>query len=75
MDMKTSKCVDLIQMREWKSTLRTSLVNEVGVVKWENGMLMVKEGGSMSYQVPVLTPMSYLVGAVKVKSIMDARNI
>lgn len=33
MDMKTSKCVDLIQMREWKSTLRTSLVNEVGVVK------------------------------------------
>nr|KAJ0208319.1 hypothetical protein LSAT_V11C500274510 [Lactuca sativa] len=39
-------------------------------------MSLVKEGGSMTYQVPVLsTPTNYLVWAVKVKSIMDAHDI
>ncbi|KAD3337425.1 hypothetical protein E3N88_32945 [Mikania micrantha] len=35
-------------------------------------MVPIKEGGSMSYQVPVLTPTNYPVWAVKVKTIMDA---
>ncbi|KAL7595920.1 hypothetical protein Lser_V15G30976 [Lactuca serriola] len=37
--------------------------------------LAVKDGGSMSYQIPVLTPTNYPVWAVKVKSIMDAHGI
>ena len=38
-------------------------------------MSLVKEGGSITYQVPVLTPTNYPVWAVKVKSIMDAHGI
>lgn len=38
-------------------------------------MVPVKEGGSMTYQVPVLTPTNYPVWAVKVKSIMDAHGV
>ncbi|XP_023766421.1 uncharacterized protein LOC111914942 [Lactuca sativa] len=38
-------------------------------------MSLVKEGGSMTYQVPVLTPTNYPVWEVKVKSIMDAHDI
>lgn len=38
-------------------------------------MVPAKEGGSISYQVPVLTPTNYPVWAVKVKSIMDAHGI
>ncbi|CAI9297234.1 unnamed protein product [Lactuca saligna] len=37
--------------------------------------LAVKDGGSMSYQILILTPTNYLVWAVKVKSIMDAHGI
>ncbi|GJW93224.1 putative zinc finger, CCHC-type containing protein [Tanacetum coccineum] len=37
--------------------------------------LVPKEGGSMSYQVPVLTSTNYAVWAVKVKSIMDAHGL
>ncbi|KAL4588045.1 hypothetical protein LXL04_000923 [Taraxacum kok-saghyz] len=38
-------------------------------------MALVKEGGSMSYQVPVLTPTNNPVWAIKVKLIMDAHGI
>ena len=38
-------------------------------------MALVKEGGSLTYQVPVLTSTNYPVWAVKVKSIMDAHDI
>ncbi|KAL7584618.1 uncharacterized protein LOC111910249 [Lactuca sativa] len=38
-------------------------------------MSLVKEGGSLTYQVPVLTPTNYHVWAVKVKSIIDAHGI
>ncbi|XP_023732958.1 uncharacterized protein LOC111880778 [Lactuca sativa] len=38
-------------------------------------MSLFKEGGSMTYQVPVLTPTNYPVWAVKFKSIMDAHGI
>jgi len=38
-------------------------------------LVPAKEGGSMSYQVPALTPTNYPVWAVKVKSIMDANDI
>ncbi|KAI3744492.1 hypothetical protein L1987_57574 [Smallanthus sonchifolius] len=38
-------------------------------------MVPVKEGYSMSYQYPILTPTNYPVWAVKVKSIMDAHGI
>nr|GFA80618.1 zinc finger, CCHC-type [Tanacetum cinerariifolium] len=37
--------------------------------------LVPKEGGSMSYQVPVLTSTNYSVWAVKVKYIMDAHGL
>ncbi|GJU59958.1 ribonuclease H-like domain-containing protein [Tanacetum coccineum] len=37
--------------------------------------LVPKEGGSMSYQVPVLTSTNYPVWVVKVKSIMDAYGL
>ena len=49
------------------------MIKEVGVKK--KRMSLVKEGGSMTYQVPVLTPTNYPVWAVKVKSIIDAHNI
>ncbi|KAL4558732.1 hypothetical protein LXL04_036934 [Taraxacum kok-saghyz] len=38
-------------------------------------MVPAKEGVSMSYQIPVLTPINYSVWAVKVKSIMDAYGL
>ncbi|XP_021979424.1 uncharacterized protein LOC110875535 [Helianthus annuus] len=38
-------------------------------------MVPVKEAGSMSFQVPVLTPTNYPVWAVKVKAIMDANGV
>ncbi|KAK9062175.1 hypothetical protein SSX86_019361 [Deinandra increscens subsp. villosa] len=38
-------------------------------------MVPVKEGGSMAFQCPTLTPTNYPVWAVKVKSIMDAYGI
>ncbi|GKA21700.1 hypothetical protein Tco_0701689 [Tanacetum coccineum] len=38
-------------------------------------LVPVKEAGSMSYQVPVLTATNYPVWAVKVKSIMDAYGL
>ena len=38
-------------------------------------MALEKEGSSMTFQVPVLTPTNYPVWAVKVKSIMDAHGI
>ncbi|XP_022020018.1 uncharacterized protein LOC110920090 [Helianthus annuus] len=38
-------------------------------------MVPVKEAGSMSFQVPVLTPINYPVWAVKVKAIMDANGV
>ncbi|KAK9058062.1 hypothetical protein SSX86_022902 [Deinandra increscens subsp. villosa] len=38
-------------------------------------LVPVKEGGSLSYQVPTLTPTNYPVWVVKVKSIMDAYGI
>ncbi|KAL4585341.1 hypothetical protein LXL04_009959 [Taraxacum kok-saghyz] len=38
-------------------------------------MALAREGGPMTYQVPVLTPINYPVWAVKVKSIMDAHGI
>ncbi|XP_071709213.1 uncharacterized protein [Rutidosis leptorrhynchoides] len=38
-------------------------------------LVQAKEGGSMSYQVPILTPTNYQVWAVKVKSIMEAYGI
>nr|GEX98264.1 putative zinc finger, CCHC-type [Tanacetum cinerariifolium] len=41
----------------------------------KNMALVPKEGGSMSYQVPVLTSTNYPVWAVKVKSIMDAHGL
>ncbi|CAI9275448.1 unnamed protein product [Lactuca saligna] len=37
--------------------------------------IRVKDGGSMSYQIPVLTPTNYPVWVVKVKFIMDAHGI
>ncbi|GKD71020.1 hypothetical protein Tco_1325110 [Tanacetum coccineum] len=37
--------------------------------------LVPKEGGSMSYQVPILTSVNYPVWSVKVKSIMDAYGL
>jgi len=50
------------------------LIKEVGAVAKKNRRALVpaKEGGLMSYQVPVLTPTNYPVWAVKVKTIMDA---
>ncbi|GJR05896.1 putative zinc finger, CCHC-type containing protein [Tanacetum coccineum] len=38
-------------------------------------LVPVKEAGSMSYQVPVLTATNYPVWAVKVKAIMDANGV
>ncbi|XP_076918078.1 uncharacterized protein LOC143578361 [Bidens hawaiensis] len=38
-------------------------------------MAMVKDGSSMTYQYPVLTPTNYPLWAVKVKTIMDAYAI
>ncbi|KAK1421955.1 hypothetical protein QVD17_24742 [Tagetes erecta] len=38
-------------------------------------MVPTKEGSSMSYQCPILTPTNYPVWEVKVKSIMNAYNI
>ncbi|KAL7592282.1 uncharacterized protein LOC111880755 [Lactuca sativa] len=38
-------------------------------------MSLVKEGGSLTYQAPVLTPTNYQVWPVKVNSIMDAHGI
>ena len=38
-------------------------------------LVQAKEAGSMSYQIPTLTPTNYPVWAVKVKSIMDANGI
>ncbi|KAL4591188.1 hypothetical protein LXL04_004141 [Taraxacum kok-saghyz] len=38
-------------------------------------MTLAREGGSMTYQVPVLTPINYPVWAVKVKSIIDTHGI
>ncbi|KAF5775031.1 putative RNA-directed DNA polymerase [Helianthus annuus] len=38
-------------------------------------LVPVKEAGSMSFQVPVLTPTNYPVWAVKVKAIMDANGV
>ncbi|KAJ9542164.1 hypothetical protein OSB04_028670 [Centaurea solstitialis] len=38
-------------------------------------LVPAKEGGSLSYQVPALTPTNYPVWAVKVKAIMDAHGI
>ncbi|KAK9063459.1 hypothetical protein SSX86_017329 [Deinandra increscens subsp. villosa] len=38
-------------------------------------MVPVKEGGSMAFQCPALTPTNYPVWVVKVKSIMDAYGI
>ena len=58
----------------WKSALGTSLIKEVGVVKRENKISIVK-GGLMSYKVPILTPTNYTVWAVNVKAIMDAHDI
>nr|GEY61913.1 putative zinc finger, CCHC-type [Tanacetum cinerariifolium] len=57
----------------WKSTLGSSLIKEVGAVKKKEWL--PKEGGSMSYQVSVLTSTNYPVWAVKVKSIMDAYDL
>ncbi|CAI9282890.1 unnamed protein product [Lactuca saligna] len=57
----------------WNSALRTSLIKEVGVK--EKRMSLVKEGGSITYQVLVLTPTNYPMWAVKVKSNMDAHGI
>ena len=37
--------------------------------------LVPKEGGSMSYQVPILTSVNYPIWSVKVKSIMDAYGL
>ena len=37
--------------------------------------LVPKEGGSMSYQVPILTSVNYPVWSVKVQSIMDAYGL
>ncbi|KAI3510554.1 hypothetical protein L1887_17645 [Cichorium endivia] len=37
--------------------------------------IVPREGASMSYQVPVLTPTNYPVWSVKIKSIMDAHGI
>ncbi|GKE11328.1 putative zinc finger, CCHC-type containing protein [Tanacetum coccineum] len=53
----------------------TGLIRKgVEVVK-KMALVPVKEAGSMSYQVPVLTATNYPVWAVKVKSIMDAYGL
>ncbi|KAL4583261.1 hypothetical protein LXL04_007829 [Taraxacum kok-saghyz] len=63
---------------DWlKKLLEQVRSEEVGAVKRKKIMTMVpvKEGASMSYQIPVLTPINYSVWAVKVKSIMDAHGL
>ncbi|KAL4574699.1 hypothetical protein LXL04_021535 [Taraxacum kok-saghyz] len=63
---------------DWlKKLLEQVRSEEVGAVKRKKIMTMVpaKEGASMSYHMPVLTPINYSVWAVKVKSIMDAYGL
>ncbi|GJR77107.1 putative zinc finger, CCHC-type containing protein [Tanacetum coccineum] len=56
--------------------LASELVRVKGLFKKTIRMALVpKEGGSMSYQVPVLTSTNYPVWVVKVKSIMDAYGL
>ena len=61
----------------WKKLLEQVRSEEIGAVKRKKIVTMVpaKEGGSMTYQVPVLTPTNYPVWSVKVNSIMDANGI
>ncbi|KAL4562419.1 hypothetical protein LXL04_034622 [Taraxacum kok-saghyz] len=60
-----------------KKLLEQVRSEEVGAVKRKKIMTMVpaKEGASMSYQIPVLTPINYSVWVVKMKSIMDAYGL
>ncbi|KAJ9537017.1 hypothetical protein OSB04_029750 [Centaurea solstitialis] len=67
----------MIKANFFHRALGTSLIKDVGAVMKMNRTTLVpaKEGGSMSYQVLVLTPTNYPVWVVKVKSCMDAHGI
>nr|GEU42968.1 putative ribonuclease H-like domain-containing protein [Tanacetum cinerariifolium] len=67
---------------EWERSVKaggfgfSSFCRVEAVIKGDKNMALVpKEGGSMSYQVPVLPSTNYPVWAVKVKSIMDAHGL
>ncbi|GJT38730.1 putative zinc finger, CCHC-type containing protein [Tanacetum coccineum] len=65
--LKAASTLDHCSFRKETNRRRFKKTNRMALVP--------KEGGSMSYQVPVLTSTNYAVWAVKVKSIMDAHGL